>query len=68
VPFVEHICDVCRLLDDDTALKPCQYCKFCDSWICQKDLDNWTRRALAAAKRLLEPSFKGDPNYKIEGE
>jgi hypothetical protein len=58
------VCDVCRLLDSDVRPKPCDYCRLCDSWICQEDLNSWIRRARAFVRHRLEPSFKGDPNYK----
>ena len=59
-----HICDVCRLLDYDTTKKLSGYCKLCDAWICQKDESNWIRRLKAAAKRKLEYSYRGLPNYE----
>jgi hypothetical protein len=53
------ICDVCRLLDKDTSQKSVFYCEICDSWICEEDKNNWIRRITAAAKRELEPNYKG---------
>lgn len=58
------VCDVCRLLDNDLVLKYCGYCKLCDSNICDADVHNWWRRARAFYKRRVEPTFRGDPNYK----
>lgn len=52
-------CDVCRLVDYDTTDKWCLYCGLCDAWICENDLNKYTRRALAAIKRKLEPGYKG---------
>ncbi len=43
-----HVCEVCRLLDGDSRLKPCQFCSLCGSWICAEDLPDWYRRSLAA--------------------
>lgn len=59
-----HICDVCRLVDYDTARKLCVYCGMCDAFICEQDQSNWPRRLLAAAKRKLEFGYKGLPNYE----
>lgn len=63
-----NICDVCRLLDNDLEPKEGFYCNLCDSWICVKDQDKWIRRAKAAIKRKLEPTYSGDPNYKTGTE
>jgi hypothetical protein len=38
---------VCRLLDHDLSLKRCFWCNSCKAWICEEDLDQWTRRARA---------------------
>ena len=57
------ICDVHRLLDYDTTLKPCGYCGMCDAWICQEDLNRWDRRLRAALKRKLERGYKGISDY-----
>ena len=62
------ICDVCRLLDYDTTLKICFYCRLCDANICLTDQNNWIRRLSAAIKRKLEPGYKGDPNYQLKLE
>lgn len=59
-----RMCDVCRLLDFNTAHKLCAYCGLCDAWICTEDKDNWPRRIKAALKRKLEPGYKGLPNYE----
>lgn len=48
-----HVCDVCRLLDQDNRQKLSMYCKFCDSWMCQADFGNWGRRAAAALKKKM---------------
>lgn len=48
-----QICEVCRLLDNDTRLKPCLYCSACSAWICSTDIGNLARRALASAKKAL---------------
>jgi hypothetical protein len=58
-----HICDVHRLLDYDCEQRFCFYCPLCDAWICQEDENKWGRRLLAAIKRKIEPSFRGDPTY-----
>lgn len=63
VPTV--VCDVCRLVDGDLSLKYCYYCSLCDSWICERDNNNWWRRGKAFLIRKLEPGFKGDPSYKV---
>lgn len=57
-------CDVCRLLDFDTSAKLCGYCGMCDAWICQEDMNRWSRRIKAALKRKLEPGYRGTPNYE----
>lgn len=59
-----RICDVCRILDYNTEKKLCGYCGMCDAWICLDDQSKWTRRLLAAAKRKLEPGYRGLPNYE----
>ena len=56
-------CDVHRLLDFDTQDRMCGYCGLCDAWICEEDRYAIGRRVLAAAKRMLEPGFRGDPKY-----
>lgn len=48
-----HICDVCKLLDNDNQPKACTYCKACDAWLCDRDKGDWMRRTAAAAKRVL---------------
>lgn len=58
-----RMCDVCRLVDFDTTHKVCVYCSLCDAWICQSDFSDLKRRAIAAAKRILEPGYVGDPNF-----
>jgi hypothetical protein len=63
LPLDLRSCDVCRLLDNDFEQKLCQYCGLCDAWICEQDTSRWGRRLLAAAKRKLEPAYKGLPNY-----
>jgi hypothetical protein len=59
-----RICDVCRLLDFSCEKKVCSYCSLCDAWICPEDQSKWGRRLLAAAKRKMEPGFKGIHNYE----
>ena len=61
-----YVCDVCRILDGDLTPKVCHYCGLCDSLICLADENNWWRRGKAFLRRKLEPSFKGDPNYKVD--
>jgi hypothetical protein len=46
-------CEVCRLLDGDLNRKWCQFCSGCNAWICQADIKNHFRRALALAKKKL---------------
>jgi hypothetical protein len=61
------VCDVCRLLDYDVSKKLCGYCGMCDAWICQDDKDKWvTRRIPAAAKRMLEPGYKGQGQQYLD--
>jgi hypothetical protein len=48
-----QVCEVCRLLDNDTRLKPCLYCPACNAWLCQADIGNLARRARAAAKKAV---------------
>lgn len=61
---LEHrVCDVCRLLDEDTELKNCGFCGLCDSWICQADQTNWSRRLRAFYKRRVEPLYRGQLDY-----
>jgi hypothetical protein len=49
-----HVCDVCRLLDQDGRLKFCFYCPVCDAWICERDVADWGRRGRAAALGMVE--------------
>jgi hypothetical protein len=42
------ICDVCRLVKNDTSTKPVQYCHVCDAWICDVCRVDWVARAKAA--------------------
>ena len=49
--YIDHICDVCRLLDGDSSPKPCAYCAGCRAWVCERDLGRWDRRARAAVMR-----------------
>lgn len=58
-----HVCDVCRLLNQDTSEKPCGFCGMCDSWICKDDTWRWDRRVRAFYKRRIEPGFKGMQDY-----
>lgn len=66
--LIPHVCDVCRLIDQDLSLKPCGYCGLCDAYICKEDTD-WknfrvaSRRIRAFYRRKLEPDFKGNPDY-----
>jgi hypothetical protein len=48
------VCEVCRLLDNDTRPKPCSYCPICNAWICDADLLRLDRRARAAIVKKLE--------------
>jgi hypothetical protein len=42
------ICDVCRLVRNDTSTKPVQYCHVCNAWICDVCRVDWVARAKAA--------------------
>jgi hypothetical protein len=42
------VCDVCRLVDDDEAPKPCRFCAWCKSWLCERCRPDLMRRARAA--------------------
>lgn len=44
-------CTVCGLLDGDYRLKKVSYCSVCDVWLCEKDVFDVVRRAVAAYKR-----------------
>lgn len=44
-------CTVCGLLDGDYRPKKVTYCSVCDVWLCQKDVGDVVRRAVAAYKR-----------------
>jgi hypothetical protein len=44
-------CTVCGLLDGDYRPKKVSYCSVCDVWLCQKDVGDVVRRAVAAYKR-----------------
>lgn len=48
-----HVCDVCRLVDNDLTEKESEFCEACDAWICTADLDNWPRRVIAMNIRWL---------------
>lgn len=48
-----QVCEVCRLLDGDTRLKPCQFCTSCQVWICGADIPNMARRARAMLMKRL---------------
>ena len=42
-----HVCDVCRLVDNDLTEKECTFCEACNAWICTADETAWVRRAIA---------------------
>jgi hypothetical protein len=42
------ICDVCRLVKNDTSTKLVQYCHVCNAWICDVCRVDWVARAKAA--------------------
>ena len=60
-----HVCDVCRLNDLDTSVKPCGFCKLCSAWICKEDMNKWGRRIKAWYKRRQEPDYAGIPDYDV---
>jgi hypothetical protein len=47
-----HHCDICLILDGDKTIQLCTYCKVCRAYICDDDLNNWTRRGKALALRV----------------
>lgn len=51
--WTNAVCEVCRLLDGDTTIKPCVFCAKCQSWICSNDLPNMRRRALAMFRKAM---------------
>ena len=50
-----HVCDVCRLVNNDNTPKECVWCNFCHAWICKDDLNRWDRRAIAMGKMWGNP-------------
>lgn len=46
-----HVCQVCKLLDNDVSLKECEYCSLCKAWICKKDKFRPDRRTFAMLKK-----------------
>lgn len=42
------ICEVHRLINNDTTPRECVWCSMCQAWICKEDLHRWDRRAKAA--------------------
>lgn len=46
------VCDVHRLVNKDNKIRQVQFCKMCDSWICEECWYNLPKRALAASKKL----------------
>lgn len=51
--FVMGVCDVHRLLEGDTTLRPVAYCKFCNANLCQPCSKSPLRRARAAALKAI---------------
>jgi hypothetical protein len=51
-------CTVCGLLDNDFTDKDCNYCSFCDAWICKADFGDLVRRAVAMYKRKKNKLYK----------
>lgn len=63
-------CTVCGLLDGDYRPKKVSYCSVCDVWLCQKDVGDVVRRAVAAYKRhtgRLKKSWDKLKNMKFMG-
>ena len=50
------VCDVHRLVDNDTTLRECVWCNRCQAWICREDIPRWDRRARAMMKMWGNPS------------
>lgn len=48
----ERVCDVCKLVDNDTTVKRCEYCTLCKSWICDPCRPRMERRAMAMYYKL----------------
>jgi hypothetical protein len=59
-----RVCDVHRILDFDVTPRLCVYCGMCDANICTDCQPKWGRRLRAAAKRMLEPGYRGVSNYQ----
>jgi hypothetical protein len=51
--MILKICGVCKILDYDTTLKDCRYCKLCGEWICHKDQNDVFRRGRAMLLKTL---------------
>ena len=45
---IQGICDVHRLVDKDTTLRPVKYCPMCEAYICAECENNWIKRGIAA--------------------
>ena len=48
--YKDGICEVCRLIDKDTAVKQVQYCSFCGVNICCECEARYDKRFFAAIK------------------
>ena len=53
--YTMHVCDVCRLVNNDTTVKECVWCNFCHAYICKADLYRPDRRGIAMMKMWGNP-------------
>jgi hypothetical protein len=42
------VCECCRRLENDTGLKPVQWCGLCQAWLCDRCRGDLMRRVHAA--------------------
>lgn len=45
-----HVCDVCRVINNDITPKESVWCNRCKAWICIPDINRWDRRGIAMYK------------------
>lgn len=51
--WIQGVCDVCRILDNDVSMKEVQWCEFCKSNICRADQYSGRRLQAWAKKKGL---------------
>jgi hypothetical protein len=55
----QRACDVCTLVDGDSAAKEVGYCSRCNAWMCAACRRDPVRRAKAAGKKAFGSMMRG---------